>query len=492
MDVKAAETTLKNVMDLYYSWLIQMIGPKGNDKIALLSTIVTHDVVKEAPLYTNYVYRQFADRTISISPEDFGPGNTNDRYSRIYRQIIAVAASDLYANAKTTDKQQADIDKYTGDITEAVTEIKKIRSETLTAWNDYAKQAELKPGTPSYDLERAKFYQPYIALLRDQRQKIIIAQSKKRAIWLSIFKDDQAAQQLSDVYERTNAEDNQQSLPIATDIETIYKLDPITIGEAADSGMFPFETELGLVPSGTLTRILDMQGSRGETFTHDVQETHNHDSEWHASASGGWGLWHANVSASQEEHFRQSLQHLESISIDCDFMGEYWVSRRDWFSSNILSNKYVVPVLKADKAAAARLAMCISSMIIVRGLKVTYKFKDVNDTAVWSSYNYSGGGGYGVFGIDFASIGGGASGNKYDHTIDTTEKSVTFTDGPNVCRLLALRVSPLIDVPLDQIAFATKPLEDSRLGRMLVAFWRDGQSAYGTMPAAVQELLKTE
>jgi hypothetical protein len=492
MDVTASQTTIKNVMDLYYSWLISMIGPKGKDKIALLSTIVTHDVTKEAPLYTNYVYRQFADRTISISPEDFGPGNTNDRYSRVYRGIIEIAASDLYANANLTVDQQNLIDRWRGDVTAAITEIKNIRHISLKDWSDYAQQAGLHPGTPAYDLERAKFYQPYIALIKDQRQKIVVAQSKVRAIYLSVFKNDKPAQQLADVYERTIAEDSQQALPRYIDIEPKYKLDPITIGSAADAGLDGFEKELGLFPSGTLTRILDMEGVRGEEFIKDVKETHNHDSEWHASASGGWGLWHANANASQEQHFRQSLSHLESISISCDFMGEYWVNRKDWFSSNILENKYVLPVLKLDSRAAAQLANCISSLIIVRGLKVKYKFKDVNDTAVWSSYSYSGGGGYGAFGIDFGSVGGGASGSKYDHVIDTTEKSVTLSDGSDVCRLLALRVSSLIDMSPEQIAFEMKPLGDSVWGREVIGAWQSGAVPFGTLPSAISKLVVRE
>lgn len=482
MEITAAESTIKNVLSLYYSWLVEMIKPKGNDKIALLSTIVTHDILKEAPLYTNFIYRQFADRTVSVSPEDFGAGNTNDRYSRIYRQVIEVAASDLYAKAKLSDKQQRQIDLYTGDITEAVTEIKNIRQTTLRDWTEYAKSAGLTPGTPQWELERAKFYQPYIALIRDQRQKIVNAQAKKRAIWLSIFKDDKPAQQLADVFERTVAEDNRQPLPTDINLETKYQLDPVTIGAAADSGIFPFETELGLLPSGTLTRILDMTGSRGAEFVKDVKETHNHDSEWHAKASGGWGLWSANVNAQQEEHFRQTLTNLESISISCAFMGEYWVNRRDWFSSSILTNKYVEPILKSDVTAAALLANCISSLIIVRGLKVKYRFKDVKDTEVWSSYNYSGGGGYGAFGIYFGSVGGGTSGNSYDHVIDTTEKSVTLFDGPNVCRLLALRVSKLLpDVPAEVSQFKARNLDESELGRLLISAWQEGTLPYGVM-----------
>lgn len=482
MDITAAESTLKNVMDLYYSWLIQMIGPKGNDKIALLSTIVTHDVIKDAPLYTNYIYRQFADRTISVSPEDFGAGNTNDRYSRVYRQIIDIAATDLYASAKLTPKQEQQVDLYTGNITEAVEEIKNIRIESNRSWLEYAKQAGLQPGTPTYDLERAKYYQPYIALIKDQRQKIVTAQAKKKAIWLSVFKNDIPGRELAEIYERTIAEDNKQSLPTDINIEKKYGLDPITIGAAADSGIFAFETELGLLPSGTLTRILDMTGVRGETFKRNVTETHNHDSEWHASASGGWGLWHASASASEEHHFRQSLQNLESISISCDFMGEYWVGRRDWFSSTILTNKYVTEAIKQNPSYAARLALCISSLIIVRGLKVKYIFKNVNDTAVWSSYNYSGGGGYGAFGIDFGSVGGGSSGNSYDHVVDTTDKSVTFFDGKDVCRLLALRVSPLLNMDFEQIAFELNPLEKSVLGIKLLDLWRNVGSFAPLLP----------
>lgn len=485
MEITASQTTMKNAMDLYYSWLVELIGPKGNDRIALLSTITTHDIIKDAPLYTNYVFRQFADRTISLSPHDWGKGDTNDRYSRIYRQIVDIAAAELYANAELTDEQQNKIDLYTGSISEAVQEIKAIRTDAAKTWAEQAKVEGLTPGTPQYDLEKAKWYQPYIALLKDQRQKIITAQAKKKAIWLSVFKDDQAGRELSEIYERTIAEDNQQALPTDMNIESKYGLDVITLGAAADSGMFAFEQELGLLPSGTLTRILDMAGVREAEFKKDVVETHNHDREWHASGGGNWGLWSANVSAQEEEHFRQTLQNLESITISCDFMGEYWVNRRDWFSSTIFNNKYIINAMKENPAYAARLALCISSAIIVRGLKITYKFKRVNDTAVWSSYNYSGGGGYGAFGLNFGRVDGGSSGNTYDHIVNTEEKSVTFFDGDNVCRLLALRVTQLMELPLEQIAFQSGVLEDTLWGQELLKHWTSGETPYGSIPAAL-------
>ncbi|MBX5164804.1 hypothetical protein [Rhizobium sp. NZLR4b] len=482
MDITAADSSIKKVLNLYYGWLVELVKPKGVDKIALMSTIVTEDIVETAPLYTNYIFRQFADRTISVSPEDFGGGNTNDRYSRVYRDLVEIAAADLYANASLTPQQQQTVDDCDTNVNTAIENIKTIRTAALEAWLAYAKEAGLKPGTPQYELAYANYYQPYIAQIKNERQKIITNQAKRRAVFLSVFKSP-ADREMANVYERCNAVESQQSLPTDLTLETKYGIDPINIGAAADGGMYAFETELGLLPSGTLTLMLHKQGERNETFSNEDEETHNHDSEWHANAGGSWGLWHASGSDSEEEHFKQSIEHLESIKISCDYLGDYWVNRRDWFSSTIFKNKHIVKALKDNPSYLTRLALCISSVIIVRGLKVEYKFRDFSDTAVWSSYNYSGGGGYGVFGIDFGSAGGGSSGNSYDHVINTKEKSVTFLDGPDVCRLLALRVSSLIDdVSLEEIGFAMSPLDQSLLGLKLLELWKENGSFIGLPP----------
>lgn len=481
MEVTAVESTITNVMDLYYSWLVKLVGPKGNDRIALLGTITVHDIDQKAPLYTNQVFRQFADRTITISPEDFGPGNTNDRYSVIYDRAIAVAGSQLYAKASLSPEQQVLLGQYQADQEEAIREIKGIRTEARDDWNAYVNTSDLKPGTPQYVLEKAKFYEPYISLIGSQRQKITHARAKRRAIWLSVFADDAEARQLAEVFENCNAPENLQSLPTANDIEVTYGLDPITISAAADSGMFAFETSLGILPSGTLTKILDLEGARGATFSSGETETHNHDAAWSASASGGWGIWKANASASEETHFRQSIKNLESISITCDFIGEYWVSRRNWYDSTIFENSYLSEYFDDNATTTALIANVISSLIIARGLKLTYKFNHVDDTKIWSSYNYSAGGGFSVFGIS-AGLGGSSSGSKLDHVINETDKTVTFADGKNVCRLLALRVSRNIAMPDEQVAFLHNPLESTLWGQQLISSWRNGEMTSSGVP----------
>lgn len=226
---------------------------------------------------------------------------------------------------------------------------------------------------------------------------------------------------------------------------------------------------------------MTIPGQFSMTFNKGEKETHNHDKKWKTKASGGWGFWKAKASASQEKHFRQSLGNLVNVKISCDFMGEYWVNRRNWFSSPILSNPYVQEVLKNDPASTALLANVVSSMIIVRGLKVSYIFKTVEDTKIWSSYAYGASGGFKVFGIG-ASLGGSSSGSKLDAKVYEKEKTVTFSDGEDVCRLLAMRVSQNLDIPEDQVAFLTNLLEDTVLGQSVIKEWEKGTLPPGEYP----------
>ena len=300
---------------------------------------------------------------------------------------------------------------------------------------------------------------------------------------MSIFKNDRDAAQLSRVYERCQAQESRQYLPTSPDVEVIYKLDPIKISEAAQSGLFPFEEELGIEPSGSLARMLDGKGSRDITITNDYQADHSHDTAW--SGGGGGTSWlpifSASVSASSESHFRQSLSNIESISISCDHLAEYWVRRRDWFDSTIFENKYVADYLKNRPDTAALLALCVSSVMIARGLKITYTFKSENDTAIWSSWSSKASGGFTVFGFQIGAS-SGSSGSQSHHTIDKKERSVTFFDDPEVCRLVALRASQVIPTVKDEvIAFTGKRLEESMLGAELIKGWLGGKS-YGQIP----------
>ncbi len=489
MEVTAQETSLKNVLDQYYSWLVDLMGPTGDNRVALLSTIVTHDIIRDAPLYTHSVFKAFVDRTISISPEDFGPGNYADLYSRRYSDLVALAGYELYVSAKYSDQQVVDLQRLAGDITEAIKEINGIRRSANEEFNKVATDLGLKPGTPEYDLQRANVFSPYLTLIRIQRDKITRAESNRLAIHLAVFKNDREAAQLASIFERCIAESSYQYLPTSDDVERIYKLDPIKIGEAAHSGLYPFSRELGIDSSGSLTRILDLTGKRNVEFTANSTATHNHDLHWKASAGGRWGIFRGKVSSSAESHFRQSLQNLESISIGCEYMAEYWVKRRDWFDTTIFKNKYVADHIKNRPDVARALALCIASAVIVRGLKITYKFKSVNDTKVWSSWDAKASGGFKAFGISFGGIGGGGSGSKFDHKVDEKNKTVTFEDGSDVCRLLALRAAKVIDVSDESISMEGKYLDETPAGEALLKAWRDGSLG---LNASGEELLPTE
>jgi hypothetical protein len=257
-------------------------------------------------------------------------------------------------------------------------------------------------------------------------------------------------------------------------------------------GLYPFDAELGLDPSGSLVKMLDQQGKREVTLATGSTADYKHDQAWHVSGSGSsWiPVFSASVNASAESHFRQSLINTESIIISCDYLGEYWVRRRDWFDSTIFDNKYVKAQLKHQPTVAAALALCISSVLIVRGLKITYTFQHVDDTTVWSSWDAGASGGCNIWGWNFG-LSGGASGSDWSHVVNTNDKSVTFMDGPEVCRLIALRASTLISgISEDAIAFFGKPLEDSAMGRHLIQVWRSGDAKFGQMPRGLTEALQ--
>lgn len=471
MDITVDDTPIPNAMELYYDWLLDLIGPKGDDKIALLGTITTFDIQGDAPLYTNQIFRQFADRTITVSPTDFGKGNDYDRFSAVYDEIVQTAASQLYAEQELSDQAVLQLQRYDGEITEAVDEIKDVRFLTNAQWMEFAEAAKLEPKTPDYDLEKAKFYQPSISQILNQRQKITRAQAKRRAIWLNAFAGDPDARRLAIVYENCISAKNQQALPQDPETEITYGLDPIKIGAAADSGIYAFDVSLGINPSGSLTKVLDLSGPRTVTIKKGDTHIHNHDKKWSASASGGWGFWKARGSVTQEEHLRQTLTKLEDITITCDYIGDYWVSRRNWFSSTILGNKYVKEILDDDPASATLLSNVISSVVIARGLKVIYNFSDTNDTKVWSSIVSSASGGFSVFGIG-ASIGGSYSEAEMTHDITEDGKGIIFSDDEQTCRLLALRVSPLLSLDEELVAAFNNALGDTLLGsRMILDAW---------------------
>jgi hypothetical protein len=113
------------------------MGPKGTDRVALFSTVVTHDVERTAPLYTEQVFRGFVDRTLTISPEDFGASNTTDRYSRRYRDLVERAGYELYASITYTPNQALEIQKADGDISRSDSRNKTLREEmrTPSGWN---------------------------------------------------------------------------------------------------------------------------------------------------------------------------------------------------------------------------------------------------------------------------------------------------------------------------------------------------------------------
>lgn len=63
-------------------------------------------------------------------------------------------------------------------------------------------------------------------------------------------------------------------------------------------------------------------------------------------------------------------------------------------------------------------------------------------------------------------------------TYNEEQRSVTFEDGENICRVLALRVSPLKTATHPLAAFMNLHLEDTTIGQELIDGWREGNFDY--------------
>ena len=483
MDIKSIDTNIQNAIDQYYEWLLMLLRPEGNFKVALLSSLVQHDVIEHAPLTAEYVFRGFADRTISVSPADLGAGSTNDRYSAVYDRVIAAAAGPVRRKYKDnlSDRDIQDLASADTDIGNANDKINEILTGAAEAWDTYSSKKHLKEGTPEYAIERSGFFGNYYQQVLGQHTKITQAASNKRAIWAGAFGADSDAEQLNEIYEALNDPDSFQTLPYRSDDEISLKINASNIIEYSVINSSLFEKRLAIRPSSDLTKLLDETGQRELELKAGGTVDQTHSSAWGGHAGASWlSVIQISGSKGDEDGFKISLQHLESIKINFTSISEFWVDRGSWYSTDMLGNKYVKAVLDKNPKQKALLSMSIASMVIARGLQVTYKFKDVADLTTWANHSWGGGGGVTIMGVSLG-LGGGGGGESHDinRTIDTVEKSITFKDGDHVCRLVALRVQQLIDMPQSERALYTLRLEDSDLGLATIDAWKSGHVPMG-------------
>jgi len=162
-----------------------------------------------------------------------------------------------------------------------------------------------------------------------------------------------------------------------------------------------------------------------------------------------------------ESHYKESLRKVRSISVKFKNLAEYWVRRGRWYSSAFFEFERVKAFFQSHPRYAAELAHIITSVVIGRGLELTLTFTDENDTNFWDQLNVSASGSFSVFGMNIPSSDANYGSHTMRHTVDRQNRTVTFIDNEDHCRLVAFRTEKVVNVDEQIRALEFQTWEDS-------------------------------
>lgn len=458
LSVNPSESALPQALEQYYAELVRLIGDRAGQPLLLNNTITTLDINEKAPFYTEEVFRQFADRKFRQSPADIGTAVQAERFSFEYERVIDIASSDIDETLSEADRNRITANQR--EINRATRELVKFEKKVSEQWNQVA--GTLKPDTPEYALRHVSFLESI--LYADQRK---------------IFTDDIASYTRKVDVIRGSAYTSAQKKLLNSKFELAetYKIArPWNIYFERDfpgATIFTFadpvyrsrqlcDVSPALYPS---INLVDFQKNPLEHRQIEVTSTttHNelHTRTWGAAGGGSFSLFGVSLGGggggSGESSYRRAFKSVERFTMDFAGMEEVFTLPGLWYDPSLFESSELKPIF--DKIPGARdLEFVAVSLIIARGLKLEVEFKELIETEEWSKQSFRARGGVSVFGYRF---GGSAGSSTYDYDLKISDdkKTVTFTDDPKHCRLLAVRLENIY-----QPARTDRPERNMKLG----------------------------
>ncbi len=447
--ITVKDSPIKNAIDQYYGFLRDLFNPTDIQNIALNSTLVTFDIVRDAPLYNENVFRSFTDRKIGLSPTEFGPGSANfgDRFSERYQEMIEVVVSDIDRNLSEEDQDK--IENYKRELRLSERELEEAYLEMNDRWQKYKTDSGITNSDPEILEKQIAYYNTFAFATKLRRIKGDILQAHEDMSFVRMRQyPDQESRILAKLYRFANSEQYKVARPVNPRLEADDGYDDIKLAQLWIYGNLgaSFDVGANVRPSGHLENFLDNQGKRGFSIRKKVDDVTVHDSHWKTSGSARkWFFWKVSAAVEHKKHYESSIKKVNSIQINFENVAEYWVNRGRWYSSAIFDYGYIKEYLDNHPDTATDLSYAITSAIIGRGLTITVKFESTEEFETWSKLDVKGSASFSLFGIN---VPGGASGyNSYDFhkKVDTAAKTVTFVDSSDHCRLLGFRVEKLFE-----------------------------------------------
>jgi len=450
VSISVADSPLKDALDMYYDFVIGISRQNGfqpgKDKMLINNSITSFDIAQDTPYFNEELFRAFADRCFTDSPDTLGPANRTDRFSYNYDLVVKTAASRIDQKYPQIIARVAQLQS---NLTTETDRLTARRAEIARQWKQLMAASGLTENDPTYELKYVTFLNQirYADQIDQYTKNIDMILAGIDAIRRTVYSDTE--QRLLDVVYALNKTANV-ARPRRPNLErTVPNINELTFSDPDKLDPHIFDIAPAAYPLGDLVAFLKKSGSRklsiGKTFT----GTYRHDQTWSAGGSGRFSLFGFSVGGGGggggSSSFTQTISKSNGIDISFENVSDYLIDRDVWFNPSLFQNEELLKSF-SKIPGYSRLQYVSVSLVIARGTSLTMKFDAGVDTNSWSKQNFEANGGVSILGFSF---GGGGGSSRYDSTVEVSgdKKSVTFKDDPELTRVLGVRLERLTPQP---------------------------------------------
>jgi uncharacterized membrane protein YgcG len=471
VSISVKDSPLPDALDMFYDFIIGVARQNGyqpgKDKMLVNNTITSFDIAQDTPYFNEELFRAFADRCFTDSPDTVGPANRTDRFSYNYDLVVKTAASRI-------DQKYPQIIARTRELeTNLQTETDRLvarRSVIGRQWKDLCVASGIDTSDPDYELKYVTFLSQirYADQIDQYTKNINMILAAQDAVRRSAYSD--IEQRLLDVVYALNIT-AAEGRPRRPNYErTVPGVNELSFSNPDKLDQHIFDVAPAAYPLGDLSAFLTRSGTRNLSIGKSFTGTYKHDQSWSGGGSGRASFFGISLGggggSSGSSSFTQTISKTNSIDISFANVADYLVDRDVWFNPSLFQNEDLLKSL-SKIPGYSRLQYVSVSLVLARGLTLTLKFDSGVDSNSWSKQNFQASGGASILGF---SLGGGGSNSRYDSTVEVSgdRKSVTFKDDPQLVRVLGVRLERVIPAPAAAVASTDEnsPLARFRAGKI--------------------------
>ncbi len=503
-------TALADTQAKFYNFLETIIKARGlfdTQKIVMNNTIVPFDIAADTPYYNEELYRLYSDRTFSGAVGELVADKRGSfqpaRYSNQYQALVREAASKIDQNhpeiqkkikplMDEIDKERKALNKKIAEFAEEWSKVAASRGLDLTS-KDPAVQTEINLQRITW-LNQAR----YREALKGFTQNIDSHNAKIDAIRRSKYNQTEQAilnnmNALTDSYYLArpwNASTERTCRASGTPLSDAFLADP----DHVPPNLFDISSQI--IPIGDLGAFLAASGSRSFSSTDNLSTTTTANSNWGGGGGGGVSIFGVTIGggggASGSSSFTKTVSTMAGYTVAFQNIAEYYADRNAWFDPAVLQDPVFQKMVKG-RPELSNLKYIAVSLIVARGLNMQLTFAQAVNKNEWSNQGIDAQGGISFLGFSF---GGHGSSSSTTTTVEVNNSGtvVTFTDSPNVCRVLGVRVEQILPDNVQAVATRRDRLSrltevDSTLQSTLKDF-TEGKASYVDLQKARIEAAK--